>query len=243
MRGAGRGALFGLVALAVVPAIACTPQASRGGAGAGPSAVASAEAGASAAAGGASADAGAEATLADLHAADAGSRAAEPEPEPAPTFDEVLTVLFAEKTSSAPVVAACPVSLPRDARVRCLYDERYRGDAKAAGIAHDLLVKWHTVAGVEVAHTMDGGYRGMIRIEPAVPVGENRKHLEYPTKSRSRSRVTRRGGRYRGGPGTRATTPRPPGTCRCRPPGLPRGGPATRPSRLTRTRPARSTRR
>jgi hypothetical protein len=69
--------------------------------------------------------------------------------------------------------------LPADARIRCLYDERYKGDAKAAGVAHELYVKWHIVAGVEVAHTMDGGYRGMIRIEPAVPVGENRHHLEW----------------------------------------------------------------
>lgn len=146
--------------------------------------MASAEAGAGAVtSGGASADAGARATLADLHVADGGASAPEPEPEPAPTFDEILTVLFAEKASSAPIVAACPVSLPPDARVRCLYDERYRGDAKAAGIAHELFVKWHTVAGVEVAHTMDGGYRGMIRIEPAVPVGENRKHLEWVAAS------------------------------------------------------------
>ena len=98
---------------------------------------------------------------------------------PEPTFDEILNVLFAEKTSREPIVAACPTSVPADARIRCLYDERYKGDAKAASIAHELFVKWRTVAGVEVAHTMNGGYRGMIRIEPAVPVGENRKHLEW----------------------------------------------------------------
>jgi hypothetical protein len=46
-------------------------------------------------------------------------------------------------------------------------------------MAHELLVKWGIVAGVEVAHTMDGGYRGKIRIEPAVPVGEDRHHLEW----------------------------------------------------------------
>jgi len=42
-----------------------------------------------------------------------------------------------------------------------------------------MFVKWHIMAGVEVGHTMDGGYRGKIRIEPAVPVGENRHHLEW----------------------------------------------------------------
>jgi len=95
------------------------------------------------------------------------------------TFDELLAILFAERTTNAPIVAACPVTLPAEARIRCVYDERYKGDPKAAGIAHELYVKWHVVAGVEVAHTMDGGYRGMIRIEPAVPVGENRHHLEW----------------------------------------------------------------
>ena len=98
---------------------------------------------------------------------------------PAPTFEELLRVLFADRTSTAPILAACPATLPGDARVRCLYDERYKGDPKAAAIAHELYVKWRVVAGVEVAHTMDGGYRGMIRIEPAVPVGENRHHLEW----------------------------------------------------------------
>jgi hypothetical protein len=61
-------------------------------------------------------------------------------------------------------------------------EERRAGngrDAKAAGIAHELFVRWGIVAGVERAHTMGGGYRGMIKIEPAVPVGENRHHLEW----------------------------------------------------------------
>jgi hypothetical protein len=97
----------------------------------------------------------------------------------APSFEAVLRVLFAERESAEPILAACGVALPAEARVRCLYDVRYKGDAKAAGIAHELFVKWHIVAGVEVSHTMDGGYRGMIRIEPAVPVGENRHHLEW----------------------------------------------------------------
>jgi hypothetical protein len=154
-----------LVAL-VVSAIACTPHVSTS-----PAQAKGAEAGVD----GAVADA-AQAAPSLAEALDA---AAEPEPPPAPTFDELVTLLFAERTSSGPILAACPVSLPPDARVRCLYDERYKGDAKAAAIAHELFVKWRIVAGVEVGHTMDGGYRGMIRIEPAVPVGENRHHLEW----------------------------------------------------------------
>ena len=133
------------------------------------------------------ADAGAEAMASVSSVVDAsadatrGADAATPETEtpPAPTFDELVTMLFADRATTAPILDACPGTLPGDARVRCLYDERYKGDPKAASIAHELYVKWRVVAGVEIAHTMDGGYRGMIRIEPAVPVGENRHHLEW----------------------------------------------------------------
>ena len=121
------------------------------------------------------------ATTADLHAPDGSATGREVAPPelPDPSFDEIVAVLFADKASSAPILAACPASLPVDARIRCLYDERYKGDAKAASIAHELYVKWRIVAGVEVAHTMNGGYRGMIRLEPAVPVGADRRHLEW----------------------------------------------------------------
>lgn len=153
----------GTAALVMGVGIACTPH---GAAPAGASASADASAEASA---GASARAD----------ADAGANARADAEEGGVSFEQVLRVLFAERTSEAAIVAACPASLAGDARVRCLYDERYKGDAKAAGIAHELFVKWRIVAGVEVAHTMDGGYRGMIKIEPAVPVGENRHHLEW----------------------------------------------------------------
>jgi len=94
-----------------------------------------------------------------------------------PGFDEIVSVLYADRGS--PSVPACPPALPSEARVRCVYDERYKADPKAASLAHELWVKWKIVAGVEVAHTMDGGYRGMIKLEPALPVLEYRKHLEW----------------------------------------------------------------
>ncbi len=156
--------------------LACTPQRSAppgaGSTSTGPSSNGDASADGAI---GAAAAADASATAFDLHDA----AAAPPAPPAPPTFDEILTILFAEKTSSAPILAACPASLPSEARIRCLYDERFKGDAKAAGIAHELFVKWQIIAGVEVAHTMNGGYRGMIRIEPAVPVAADRKHLEW----------------------------------------------------------------
>jgi len=67
--------------------------------------------------------------------------------------------------------------------VPCALDERFKEDPKAGVLARELWDKWRTVAGVEEAHTMDGGYRGMIRLEPAVPVNADRKHIEWITSA------------------------------------------------------------
>jgi hypothetical protein len=114
-----------------------------------------------------------------LDAGAVGAAVAAEETSHEPTFDEIANVLFADKSNLSNVTAACPSSVPEGARVRCLFDERYRGDSKAASLAHELFVKWRIVSGVEVAHTMDGGYRGMIKLEPALPVGAERKHIEW----------------------------------------------------------------
>lgn len=107
---------------------------------------------------------------------------AEPPPKatlPAPTYEEVRRVLFSDRSDSSSMDGSCPQSLAGEARIRCLYDRRYEGDAKAANLAHELYTRFGIVAGVEQAQVMDGGYRGNIRIEPAVPAGKDRKHLEW----------------------------------------------------------------
>ncbi|MBX3189555.1 MAG: hypothetical protein KF819_21195 [Labilithrix sp.] len=159
------------VAIGAIALAACTRAPASSGAGAG--AAASTTSPSPPPAASAASDAGAVVDLPPDAAAPA------PPEIPEPTFDEILRILFAERTSADPIVAACPASLPGEARVRCLYDERYKGDAKAASLAHELYVKWRIIAGVEVAHTMDGGFRGLIKLEPGVAVGENRKHLEW----------------------------------------------------------------
>jgi hypothetical protein len=58
------------------------------------------------------------------------------------------------------------------------FDE-YRSDAKAKDLARELWTKWKIVPGLEHAYTMDGGYRGMIKIEPAAPINGDRQHLEW----------------------------------------------------------------
>lgn len=65
------------------------------------------------------------------------------------------------------------------ARIRSAVADRFAEDKDAAALADELFTRFGSEAGVEVAHTMDGGYRGKIRIEPALPIGRERKHLAW----------------------------------------------------------------
>jgi hypothetical protein len=65
------------------------------------------------------------------------------------------------------------------ARILCLIDRRYDDDAKTRALARSLYQRVGIVAGVERPHTMDGGWRGMIRLVPERPVGRHRRHLAW----------------------------------------------------------------
>lgn len=88
-----------------------------------------------------------------------------------PPYEHIVGVLG--------ITAAACSSLAGDAKVRCAIDERWKGDAKAQSLANELWAKWRIIPGVEPAYTMDGGYRGNIRLAPAVPINEHRKHIEW----------------------------------------------------------------
>ncbi|WP_394842239.1 hypothetical protein LZC95_34815 [Pendulispora brunnea] len=66
-----------------------------------------------------------------------------------------------------------------DEIIRCLIRTRYAGDPEAATLATDLYAGSGAVAGVEVERTMDGGYRGMLHLVPALPSKVNRVHLAH----------------------------------------------------------------
>ncbi len=110
--------------------------------------------------------------------------AAEMDASPAPqrtTALEVARVLFADAADPAvhPWSTECAPALPEEARIRCAFGVRYAGDPEAARLAHGLFVRHGVRAGVEVAHVMNGGYRGMIQIVPAVPTKQHRRHLAW----------------------------------------------------------------
>ncbi|MBK8169548.1 MAG: hypothetical protein IPK60_04295 [Sandaracinaceae bacterium] len=103
-------------------------------------------------------------------------------PPPALTAAEARELLFsnAEPNSAADACARLP---ERDASVDCLLSERYASDPAAQRIALSLRRELNVVAGIETPHTMNGGFRGMIRIVGEAPVGPHRRHLEWVSRA------------------------------------------------------------
>ncbi len=111
--------------------------------------------------------------------ADAGSDAgATRSVGPSVSFEEALGVIHGAGAAGRARAEACGEG-DESARVRCLLADRFSADREAAAMADELWTRFGTVAGVEVAHTMDGGYRGSIQIVPELPIGVERKHLGW----------------------------------------------------------------
>ena len=81
-----------------------------------------------------------------------------------------LAVTALAGTAAAPGLA----DPPRDAVA-----SRFAGDAEAARLAVDLFDSDGDVVDVLPPERFDGGYRGVIQLEPALPVGADRKHLAW----------------------------------------------------------------
>lgn len=72
------------------------------------------------------------------------------------------------------------VDCPRtEAGLRCLVERFYADDAVSRGEAIALLERHGIVAGVEAEWTMDGGFRGLVRLVPERPVGRLVRHLRW----------------------------------------------------------------
>jgi len=93
-------------------------------------------------------------------------------------------VLFPVKRPTGPFAVDAGVTAPPcdegdgASQVRCLLAARYAGDDAARDLALRLFADTGDVAGVDREQTMDGGYRGMLHLVPALPVGAARVHLE-----------------------------------------------------------------
>ncbi|HRC59310.1 MAG TPA: hypothetical protein PKU97_25485, partial [Kofleriaceae bacterium] len=107
---------------------------------------------------------------------------APPTPPPiAPlSIQEAAAVLYAGQVPAAcaglQAAAVAPAQVTRDV-IECMLTERYRKDRKAQDLALAFYRTSGSVAGVGEPETMDGGYRGTIRLVPQLPTGAHRLHL------------------------------------------------------------------
>jgi hypothetical protein len=88
-------------------------------------------------------------------------------------------VLFLQAADEDPGVVACRGYTENGARIRCLIEMRYAGDAAAARDALALYARVGSVAGVLPAEDMNGGFRGQIQLVPQAPMGPARRHLAW----------------------------------------------------------------
>jgi hypothetical protein len=77
------------------------------------------------------------------------------------------------------VASACKGLTEEGALVDCLLERRFGADPDAHALVRRLYAEHGIVAGVEPSYVMDDGdYRGRVLVEPALPVGTHRHHLE-----------------------------------------------------------------
>lgn len=79
----------------------------------------------------------------------------------------------------AEALSLCPETSAREARIECLLQARYAEDPQASQVAVDLYRQTGAVAGLDVDHVMDGGYRGMLHLVPDLAIGAKRIHLVW----------------------------------------------------------------
>jgi hypothetical protein len=104
-------------------------------------------------------------------------------PDAAPTIsgdraEALLYVDLGDAGLPAPA-AACRAMTTDKERINCLLAARYAEDPAAAALAFDLYLETGSVAGLHPEEDFDGGYRGIVHLVPALPVGARRQYLEW----------------------------------------------------------------
>ena len=83
------------------------------------------------------------------------------------------------QASRADVEACTDKIVDSRERTTCLLGRVFAKDASALGAATKLFDETGTLAGLQAAETLDGGFRGTIQIVPEAPVGGERRHLTW----------------------------------------------------------------
>jgi hypothetical protein len=111
----------------------------------------------------------------DAPAAQVADEPSLPVAAPAITVVTAHRLLFVDGDTVTP---SCPAGSRTD-QIHCLLALRYAADARAAELATSLFDATGDVAGVLPAETMEGGFRGRLRLVPELPVAKRRGHLEW----------------------------------------------------------------
>lgn len=77
----------------------------------------------------------------------------------------------------------CHAAATLNVRIRCGLDDLYADAPQSATVARQLFERHGVVAGVERAHTFNGGFRGQIMLVPARPVGPYAQHLVWVSEA------------------------------------------------------------
>ena len=108
-------------------------------------------------------------TVTPAQAVDADADAHVAAPDAAP---EAAAPIHPERAFALPPAGECHDDL------RCLVEHAYASDDKARALALALFDETGDVAGSDHESTMDGGFRGILHITPALPTGDVRVQLE-----------------------------------------------------------------
>lgn len=94
------------------------------------------------------------------------------------TPEEAAVVLYPENKDTQireQLLKECTGS--KKEKILCMLKNRYQKDSEALKLAVYFYTHFGNVAGLHLPETMEGGWRGIVKIVPALPVGKNRKHL------------------------------------------------------------------
>jgi hypothetical protein len=68
---------------------------------------------------------------------------------------------------------------PKGAVTEAALAARFHQDRAAAAVAAQLYARYGITVGTIAEHDMDGGYRGILHLVPALPIAAERRHLEW----------------------------------------------------------------
>jgi hypothetical protein len=103
---------------------------------------------------------------------------------PVPRADNARArALLCSDVGDAACLASCPDDVAWRAHVECLVDLRFASDPDARELARRLFARTGIVPGIEEKGAIDGYHGAAVELLPALPLGDDRRHLAWLTAS------------------------------------------------------------